>query len=94
MDYIVPATCTDTEFRQMWAEFEWENKVTVNTNIKNLREYIDHLISCTNMKLLTPEKSLSCECVFMAANLYARSIFVEDALSNVSIDSTVDQGPY
>lgn len=27
MDYIVPATCTDSEFRQMWAEFEWENKV-------------------------------------------------------------------
>lgn len=29
MDYIVPASCTDTEFRQMWAEFEWENKVRV-----------------------------------------------------------------
>ena len=29
MDYIVPASCTDTEFRQMWAEFEWENKVSV-----------------------------------------------------------------
>ena len=28
MDYIVPAACTETEFRQMWAEFEWENKVT------------------------------------------------------------------
>lgn len=27
MDYIIPATCTDQEFRQMWAEFEWENKV-------------------------------------------------------------------
>lgn len=27
MDYIVPASCSDTEFRQMWAEFEWENKV-------------------------------------------------------------------
>ena len=27
MDYIMPASCTDTEFRQMWAEFEWENKV-------------------------------------------------------------------
>ena len=27
MDYIVPAICTDSEFRQMWAEFEWENKV-------------------------------------------------------------------
>ena len=27
MDYIIPASCTDLEFRQMWAEFEWENKV-------------------------------------------------------------------
>ena len=56
MDYIVPATCTDTEFRQMWAEFEWENKVAVNTNIKDLHEYMEHLINTTNMKCLTPEK--------------------------------------
>lgn len=27
MDYIVPATCQDVQFRSMWAEFEWENKV-------------------------------------------------------------------
>ncbi len=27
MDYIVPASCNEQEFRQMWAEFEWENKV-------------------------------------------------------------------
>eukprot|EP00124_Ichthyophonus_hoferi_P005607 Ihof_evm1s859 gene=Ihof_evmTU1s859 len=26
LDYIMPATCTDVEFRTMWAEFEWENK--------------------------------------------------------------------
>ena len=31
MDYIVPASCTEPEFRQMWAIFEWENKVAVNT---------------------------------------------------------------
>ena len=31
MDYIKPATCTESKFRSMWAEFEWENKVTVNT---------------------------------------------------------------
>lgn len=29
----------------------------------------------------------------MAANLYARSIFGEDALANVSIEIPVDQGP-
>ena len=56
MDYIVPASCTDTEFRQMWAEFEWENKVAINTNITDLHEYLDHLIRSTNMKCLTPDK--------------------------------------
>lgn len=29
MDYIMPASCTDTEFRQMWQDFEWENKVCI-----------------------------------------------------------------
>lgn len=86
MDYIVPAPCTDSEFRQMWAEFEWENKVTVNTNLTELGLYLQHLIGSTNMKCLTPEKALSGECGFMAANLYARSIFGEDALANVSIE--------
>lgn len=56
MDYIVPATCTDTEFRQMWAEFEWENKVSVNTSVADLHDYLAHLIKSTNMKCLTPEK--------------------------------------
>lgn len=35
MDYIQPASCTDAEFRQMWAEFEWENKVSFQ-NIQNI----------------------------------------------------------
>ncbi|CAO3667566.1 unnamed protein product [Rhizopus microsporus] len=34
MDYINPAYCTETQFRSMWTEFEWENKVNVNTNIR------------------------------------------------------------
>lgn len=76
MDYIVPATCTDTEFMRMWAEFEWENKVTVNTPLTDLSEYLKHLVKSTNMKCLTPEKALSGECGFMAANMYAKSILV------------------
>jgi coatomer subunit beta len=27
MDYIAPASVADVAFRNMWAEFEWENKV-------------------------------------------------------------------
>ena len=33
LDYIQPATCTDTAFRTMWSDFEWENKVAVNTTM-------------------------------------------------------------
>lgn len=33
MDYINPAYCNETQFRSMWTEFEWENKVNVNTNV-------------------------------------------------------------
>ena len=31
MDYISPASCADAAFRTMWAEFEWENKVRLQS---------------------------------------------------------------
>ncbi|CAJ0957695.1 unnamed protein product, partial [Mesorhabditis belari] len=86
MDYIVPGTVTDTEFRQMWNDFEWENKVTVNTPIKNLREFLGHISAITNMRCLTGDAALAGECGFLAANFCAHSIFGEDALANVCIE--------
>ena len=86
MDYIRPATCTDTQFRSMWAEFEWENKVAVNTTIPDLGPFLDHIVASTNMNCLTPNDSLNGTCSFLAANLYAKSIFGEDALVNVSVE--------
>lgn len=86
MDYIKPATCTDAAFRNMWAEFEWENKVAVNTSIKDVFEFLDHIVESTNMTCLSPVDDLSRDCDFLAANLYARSIFREDALVNVSVE--------
>ena len=90
MDYIVPATCSDVQFRTMWAEFEWENKVTVNTQMTDLQDFLSYMIKSTNMKCLTPQKALSGDCSFLAANLYAKSIFGEDALANVSIEKSPD----
>lgn len=49
MDYINPATCPDVQFRSMWAEFEWENKVAVNTAITEPLAFLDHIIASTNM---------------------------------------------
>lgn len=93
MDYILPSHCSDEEFRKMWAEFEWENKVSVSTNITDMRAYLDHILGSTNMKCLTPPQALSGDCGFLAANLYAKSIFGEDALANISIEQLKDGGP-
>lgn len=47
MDYIRPAECKAEDFRGMWAEFEWENKVSY-----------DPLISITREAVITSPSSL------------------------------------
>jgi coatomer subunit beta len=76
MDYIQPATCSETAFRTMWTEFEWENKVNINKkNAGTLREFLEQLMKSTNMSCLTPEAGLRGDCQFLSANLYAKSVF-------------------
>ena len=75
MDYIQPSYCTETQFRTMWTEFEWENKVNINSKAKSLRDFLSQLMACTNMTCLTPEASMKGDCQFLSANLYARSVF-------------------
>jgi len=96
MDYIQPAHCTETQFRAMWTEFEWENKVNINTKMPadtNLRDFLRRLMKVTNMSCLTPEASLEGDCQFLSANLYARSVFGEDALANLSVEKEGENGP-
>ncbi|KAI2611929.1 Coatomer, beta subunit [Hypoxylon sp. NC1633] len=93
MDYIQPATCTETQFRTMWTEFEWENKVNINSKAKSLRDFLEQLMAATNMSCLTPEASMKGDCQFLSANLYARSVFGEDALANLSIEKEGEDGP-
>lgn len=93
MDYIQPAHCSETQFRTMWTEFEWENKININSKAKSLREFLKQLMESTNMACLTPEASLQGDCRFLSANLYARSVFGEDALANLSIEKEGEDGP-
>ncbi len=79
MDYIQPAMCSENQFRSMWTEFEWENKVNINSKGQDgnlsLQEYFQKLLNRTNMACLTPEASLKGDCGFLSANLYAKSVF-------------------
>ncbi|KAF8346088.1 coatomer protein [Amanita rubescens] len=88
MDYIKPAHCTEAQFRSMWTEFEWENRVNVSYSISDPREYLEHVMKVTNMACLTPDGALSGDCDFLSANLYARSLFGEYALANLSVERT------
>ncbi|KAL9658175.1 hypothetical protein ABK040_013087 [Willaertia magna] len=92
MDYIQPAICNDIQFRSMWFEFEWENKIAVRSLTTNvsLLEYLDFLKTITKTNCLTPQSALEGECEFLSANLYAKSTFGEDALANVSIEKLED----
>lgn len=91
MDYIKPGHYSETEFRTMWSEFEWENKVNISVQWKSLRGFLAYLMKNTNMNCLTTSalgegEDDEDECQFLSANLHARSTFGEDALANLSIE--------
>lgn len=91
LDYIKPATCTEAQFRKMWNEFEWENKINVNSTLPTLKDYLEELLKGTNMNNLTPGAIIG-DCQFLSANLYSKSTFGEDALANLCIEKNAD-GP-
>ncbi|KAI6019281.1 coatomer beta subunit appendage platform-domain-containing protein, partial [Pisolithus microcarpus] len=72
MDYIKPTYCSETQFRSMWTEFEWENRVNASTKMTETWEYLKHVMKSTNMSCLTPEGAMSGDCDFLSANMYAQ----------------------
>jgi len=86
MDYIHHSVCDISKFRAMWSEFDWENKITIDTLENDLKKYLQFIADTVNMEVLTPEEALEGDCEFLSANLYAKSSFGEDALANLSIE--------
>jgi len=123
LDYIERSWVGELAFRNMWAEFEWENKININTSITEVGAFLTHIMRNTNMSIVgqpqkkeeNPDKkkkskkeklteeeaqemlreasgiqALVESSSFVAVNLYAKSIFGEDALANVSIEKLPD----
>jgi coatomer subunit beta len=86
MDSLHPGHCTELEFKKMWADYEWENKIIVTTTITDIVEYIETLQKKLNANRLTPLTGK--ESGFLVTTFYAKSKFDEDALLNVSIEKT------
>lgn len=39
---LMKAETSELEFKKKWAEYEWENKVQVNTTLTDLKQYVNH----------------------------------------------------
>ena len=97
VDYIKPhCSIMESGFKNMWQEFEWENKIVVHTDAfgSSATDFVDTLCLRTNLEFVgTADQVKSARYLlekskkFVAVNLYAKSIFGEDALVNVSLES-------
>lgn len=65
-------------------------QVAINTSLTDVNQFLDHIVASTNMKCLTPPRALEGACGYLAANLYAKSVFGEDALVNLSVEAGAD----
>ena len=85
---LMKAECTDFDFKKKWAEYEWENKVQVNTTMTDLYQYVEHFAKSLNVSIMTKldEKDKRAGSNFLVANLYTKSKFEEDCLLNISIE--------
>ena len=95
LDYMQPGcSVAESEFKTMWQDFEWENKIVVNTTMECMMAFVQLLTKHTNLALIGTEaqvglaKTLLASSPFAAVNLYAKSIFDEDALANVSLEKS------
>lgn len=88
---LQPADCSELDFKKKWADYEWENKVQINTSISELRDYVDYFAKALNVKVMTPISEQDEQSGFLVCNLYTKSKFEEDCLINMSIEKV--QGP-
>eukprot|EP00923_Selenidium_pygospionis_P002060 GHVN01003175.1.p1 GENE.GHVN01003175.1~~GHVN01003175.1.p1 ORF type:complete len:1009 (-),score=218.84 GHVN01003175.1:523-3549(-) len=55
LDYIQKSWVGELQFRTMWSEFEWENKININTPMTDVMDFLHHIMKTTNMTLVSRE---------------------------------------
>lgn len=52
MDFIYPADIETEEFRKKWAKYEWENRISINTNIVDTMQFVKLIQKEMKLRLL------------------------------------------
>lgn len=90
VDYLRPTTCERHEFAEMWAQFEWENKIDCKNQELSPIAFVERLATLTKSQVLTPSTFLRQNDNFLSANLIAKSTFGDLVLLNASLEKGVD----
>lgn len=94
VEYIRPASIDEAEFRQTWTLLEWENKINITPVTVSiggdtvLRVFLERLLAATHLACITPGLGLAEGGEYLAANMYAKSVFGEDVLANICLERT------
>ncbi|MES1918052.1 coatomer subunit beta [Bonamia ostreae] len=90
VDFLRPSECSDGDFAEMWAEFDWENKINLKNSDIELSDFRSKLVRATRMKCLTPDYLINDSGNFLSANFCAKSIFGDYVLMNISIEKIAE----
>ena len=86
LDQMTPCEIDIEQYQKKWMVYEWENKIPVDTEVTNLKEFAMMLSSVCKLQCITPT-IMFCDTIgFISANYYAKNIFDEDALVNLSAE--------
>jgi coatomer subunit beta len=96
VEYIRPASIDEADFRHTWTLLEWENKINITpVTVPNgsssdlvLRLFLERLLAATHLACITPAFGLAEGGEYLAANMYAKSVFGEDVLANICLERT------
>jgi coatomer subunit beta len=91
MDYVQAASCSASDFRAKWTDFEWENKVPLPglpAANNDLRAFVEAIRTHVKMQEVDGASSAPDASGFLSTSLFARSAFGEVVLANVSVELT------
>jgi coatomer subunit beta len=90
-DYIQPGTCSQDEFNKMYLKFEWENKIEIKGKAPSLLSWLSFILEKTHFNCITPVSNFDPASPYLSACLYAKSIFGEDVVANLSLEFVPEQ---
>ena len=90
-EYIRAGSSSDADFRSMWTTLEWENKINVPLIPgSQLGQVMEAILQGSHLQCLTPAYGISETGDYLAANMYAVTLFGEEILANICLERSTE----